>query len=190
MRVTKCAIDGVVIIQPQIHGDHRGYFYESYSHAEFSKEVCRTTFVQDNQAQSSYGVLRGLHFQTPPHAQSKLVRVVQGSVLDVAVDIRRGSPTYGEYVAVQLSEENHCQLFIPRGFAHGYVVLSDKATLLYKCDAPYAPQCEGSLMWNDSDLGIDWGIVRDEIILSQRDMCSGSFADFDSPFDYNVNYYE
>ncbi len=190
MEVIKTALEGVVIIEPKIFGDDRGYFYESFSQKEFEQKVCKTTFVQDNQSFSKYGVLRGLHFQKAPHAQSKLVRVVKGRVLDVAVDIRKGSPSYGKYVAVELSEQNHRQLFIPRGFAHGFVVLSPEAIFQYKCDNFYSQQSEGSLMWNDADLGIDWGIDTSEAILSPKDMESTLLKDFDSPFDYNINYYE
>ena len=137
MEVIKTEIDGVVIIEPRIFKDDRGYFYESFSQREFEEKVCRTTFVQDNQSKSSYGVLRGLHFQKPPYCQSKLVRCIKGAVLDVAVDIRKGSPTFGKYVAVELSEENHRQFFVPRGFAHGFAVLTPEAVFQYKCDNFY-----------------------------------------------------
>ena len=145
MEVIKTKIDGVVIIEPRLFRDDRGYFFESFSQRDFQEKVCRTVFVQDNESKSSYGVLRGLHFQKPPHAQSKLVRVIKGAVLDVAVDIRRGSPTFGQHVAVELSEENHRQFFIPRGFAHGFSVLTDEVIFQYKCDNFYAPQSEGAL---------------------------------------------
>lgn len=185
MEVFKTEIEGVVILEPKIFGDARGYFYESYSVKDFGEKVREgVVFVQDNQSLSSYGVLRGLHFQKPPHAQSKLVRVVQGRVLDVAVDIRKGSPTYGKHVAVELSGENHRQLFIPKGFAHGFVVLSDSALFQYKCDALYAPQLEGALAWNDPDLRIDWQVSPDGIELSEKDRSHGRLKDFDSPFAY------
>ena len=190
MNVIKTDIEGVVIIEPTIFGDDRGYFYESFSQIEFENKVCKTTFIQDNQSFSRFGVLRGLHFQKAPHAQSKLVRVVKGKVLDVAVDIRKGSPTYGKYVAVELTEDNHRQLFIPRGFAHGFVVLSKEAIFQYKCDNFYSKESEGALMWNDSDLGIDWGLNESEAILSAKDLDNPLLKDFESPFNYNTNYYE
>ena len=169
MEVIKTDLDGVVIIEPRIFKDERGYFYESFSQREFEEKVCKTVFVQDNQSKSCYGVLRGLHFQKPPYEQAKLVRVVSGTVLDVAVDIRKNSPTFGRHVAVELSGENHRQLFIPRGFAHGFVVLSDEAVFQYKCDNFYAPQHEGAIIWDDPDLGIDWRVPADKIILSGKD---------------------
>ncbi len=184
MRYTKTAIEGVVIIEPTIFGDERGCFFESFKDVEFRAEVCDTTFVQDNQSKSTYGVLRGLHFQAPPHSQSKLVRVVKGRVLDVAVDIRKGSPTYCKHAVVELSEENNRQLFIPRGFAHGFVVLSDEAVFQYRCDNYYNRESEGSLRWNDADIGIDWGIAEADAILSDKDKVSQLFKDFDSPFIY------
>lgn len=190
MEVIKTDIEGVVIIEPRIFNDDRGYFYESFSQREFTEKVCKTTFVQDNQSKSSYGVLRGLHFQKAPHAQSKLVRVLKGKVLDVAVDIRKGSPTYGKHVAVELTEENHRQLFIPRGFAHGFVVLSEEVIFQYKCDNFYSKVSEGAIMWNDPMLGIDWDISIEEAILSEKDKVNASFADFDSSFSYDINYYE
>ncbi len=190
MEVIKTAIEGVVIIEPRIFNDDRGYFYESFSDREFRDKVCNTTFVQDNQSKSSYGVLRGLHFQKAPHAQSKLVRVIKGKVLDVAVDIRTGSPTYGKHVAVELTEDNHRQLFIPRGFAHGFVVLSEEAIFQYKCDNFYSKESEGSLRWNDNDLAIDWGLAEADAVLSDKDKISPLFEDFISPFSYDVNYYE
>ena len=165
MDIIKTAIDGVVIIEPKVFGDHRGYFFESFSERDFNSQVRDVRFVQDNESKSSYGVLRGLHFQKPPHAQSKLVRVVKGAVLDVAVDIRKGSPTFGQHVAVELTEDNHRQFFIPRGFAHGFVVLTDEVIFQYKCDNFYAPQSEGAIAWNDPALGIDWKVPADRIIL-------------------------
>lgn len=169
MNVIKTDIQGVVIVEPKVFGDHRGYFFESFSEKDFAEAVGEVKFVQDNESKSSYGVLRGLHFQKPPHAQAKLVRVVKGRVLDVAVDLRKGSPTFGKHVAVELTEENHRQLFIPRGFAHGFVVLSDEAVFQYKCDNYYAPQSEGSVLWNDPDIGIEWGIPSEDVMLSEKD---------------------
>ena len=155
MNVIKTDIDGLVIIEPRVFGDSRGYFFESFSERDFKREVADVDFVQDNESKSSYGVVRGLHFQRPPYAQAKLVRVVKGKVLDVAVDLRKGSPTFGHHVAVELSEDNHRQMFIPRGFAHGFSVLSDEVIFQYKCDNFYAPQSEGAVAWDDPDLGID-----------------------------------
>ena len=169
MNVTKCAIEGVVIIEPTIHGDSRGYFFESYSQRDFDALVCPTVFVQDNESRSSYGVVRGLHFQQGQMAQAKLVRVIEGNVLDVAVDLRVGSPTFGQHVAVELSGENHRQLFIPRGFAHGFAVLSPTALCQYKCDNLYAPNAEGGIAYNDPDLAIDWRLPKDQILLSAKD---------------------
>lgn len=189
MEVIKTAIDGVVIIEPRIFKDARGYFFESFSAREFEEKVCKTTFVQDNESFSSYGVLRGLHFQKPPFTQSKLVRVIKGAVLDVAVDIRKGSPTYGKHVAVELTEENHRQLFIPRGFAHGFAVLSDEVLFQYKCDNFYAPQADGGIAWNDPDLGIDWRIPVDKVILSEKDIKHPCLKDYDSEFDINIPLY-
>ena len=189
MEVIKTDIDGVVIIEPQIFNDERGYFFESFSQREFDEKVCKTVFVQDNESKSSYGVLRGLHFQKPPYAQSKLVRVLKGAVLDVAVDIRKGSPTFGKYVAVELSGENHRQFFIPRGFAHGFSVLTDEVIFQYKCDAFYAPQSEGALAWDDPDLGIDWKIPPDKVILSEKDRQHCRLQDAPWLFDYNEKLY-
>lgn len=190
MEVIKTDVEGVVILEPRIFNDDRGYFYESFSEREFTQKVCETTFVQDNQSKSSYGVLRGLHFQKAPYAQSKLVRVIKGKVLDIAVDIRKGSQTYGKHIAVELTEDNHRQLFIPRGFAHGFVVLSEEVIFQYKCDNFYSKESEGALMWNDPDLGIDWGISAEDAILSDKDKINMSFKEFDSPFSYDINYYE
>ena len=189
MEVIKTAIDGVVIIEPRIFKDARGYFFESFSEREFVEKVCKTTFVQDNESYSSYGVVRGLHFQKPPYTQSKLVRVIKGSVLDVAVDIRKGSPTFGKHVAVELTEDNHRQLFIPRGFAHGFAVLSDEVLFQYKCDNFYAPQADGGIAWNDPDLNIDWRIPTVKIILSDKDTKHPLLMDYDSDFDINVPLY-
>jgi len=185
MEIIKTEIEGVVIIEPRIFKDERGYFFESFSEKNFQEQVCKTGFVQDNESKSSYGVLRGLHFQKPPYAQSKLVRVVQGAVLDVAVDIRKDSPTYGKHVAVELSAENKRQFFVPRGFAHGFVVLSDEVIFQYKCDNYYAPQHEGALAWDDTDLAIDWKIPADKIILSEKDKLHSKLNDFESCFNYS-----
>ena len=179
MNVIKTVIDDVVIIEPKVFGDHRGYFFESFSQREFCEKVRKVDFVQDNESKSSYGVLRGLHFQKPPFCQSKLVRVVKGAVLDVAVDIRRGSPTFGQHVAVELTEDNHRQLFVPRGFAHGFVVLTDEAVFQYKCDNFYAPQAEGAIAWDDPDLGIDWQVSVDKFILSAKDSINPRLKDAD-----------
>lgn len=185
MEVIKTVIEGVVIIEPRLFKDDRGYFFESFSQREFEEKVCSTNFVQDNESKSSYGVLRGLHFQKPPYAQSKLVRVIKGAVLDVAVDIRKGSPTFGQHVAVELTEDNHRQFFIPRGFAHGFSVLTDEVVFQYKCDNFYAPQCEGALAWDDPDLGIDWRIPADKVLLSEKDKHHSCLKDADWLFDYN-----
>ena len=189
MEVIKTAIEGLVIIEPKIFKDSRGYFFESFSQREFEEKVRKVNFVQDNESMSSYGVMRGLHFQRPPFAQSKLVRCVKGRVLDVAVDIRRGSPTYGQHVAVELSEENHRQFFVPRGFAHGFVVLSETAVFQYKCDNFYAPEADSGVNIKDTSFGIDWKIPMEKAILSDKDTKHVFFNEFDSPFDYNVNLY-
>lgn len=189
MNIIKTEIPEVVIVEPKVFGDRRGYFFESFSERDFAENVRNVKFVQDNESRSCHGVLRGLHFQKPPHAQSKLVRVVRGRVLDVAVDIRKGSPTFGRYVAVELSEENHRQLFIPRGFAHGFAVLSEDAVFQYKCDNYYATQSEGAIAWNDPQIGIDWGLASDEVILSEKDMMHPLLKDADELFDYSVDYY-
>lgn len=189
MNIIETSIEGVVIIEPKVFGDHRGYFFESFSQKDFCDKVRQVSFVQDNESKSCYGVVRGLHFQKPPHAQSKLVRVVRGAVLDVAVDIRKGSPTFGQHVAVELSEENHRQLFIPRGFAHGFAVLTDEVVFQYKCDNFYAPQSEGAIAWDDPDLGIDWRIPADKVVLSAKDMAHPRLKDAQWLFDYNDNLY-
>ena len=177
MNIIETNIEGVIIIEPRLFEDERGYFFESFNQKEFQEKVCKTTFIQDNESKSSYGVIRGLHFQKPPFAQSKLVRVVKGSVLDVAVDIRKGSPTFGQHVAVELTEDNHRQFFIPRGFAHGFSVLSKEVIFKYKCDNFYAPQSEGAIAWDDPDLGIDWQISIDEILLSEKDKSHPKLAE-------------
>lgn len=189
MKAIKTDIDGVVIVEPDVFGDNRGYFFESFSEREFSAKVREVKFVQDNESKSRFGVLRGLHFQKAPHAQSKLTRVIKGAVLDVAVDIRVGSPTFGKYVAVELSEENHRQLFIPRGFAHGFVVLTDEVIFQYKCDEFYAPESEGAIAWDDPTLAIDWKIPADKLILSPKDACNPQLKDATGLFDYNENLY-
>ena len=187
MEVIKTDIEGVVIIEPRIFKDARGYFFESFSAKEFQEKVCQTTFVQDNESFSSYGVVRGLHFQKPPYTQSKLVRVIKGAVLDVAVDLRKGSPTYGKHVAVELTGENHRQLFIPKGFAHGFSVLSDEVLFQYKCDNFYAPQSEGGIAWDDPALQIDWRIPADKILLSDKDTKHPLLEDYNSDFVYSEN---
>lgn len=183
MEVIKTDIEGVVILEPRIFKDARGYFFESFSAREFEEKVFRTTFVQDNESYSNYGVVRGLHFQKPPFTQAKLVRVIKGAVLDVAVDLRKGSPTYGKHVAVELTENNHRQLFIPHGFAHGFAVLSDEVLFQYKCDNYYAPLSEGGICWNDPDLQIDWRIPADQVILSEKDTRHPMFKDYISDFE-------
>lgn len=169
MEIIKTDIPGVLILKPRVFEDARGCFFESFNEREFELAVPGIRFVQDNESHSSYGVVRGLHYQKGDHAQSKLVRVLEGRVLDVAVDIRVGSPTFGKHVAVELSGENKLQFFIPKGFAHGFAVLSEKAVFLYKCDSFYAPQAEGAIAWNDPALGIDWGIPADKVVLSAKD---------------------
>lgn len=186
MEVIKTAIDGVFIIEPRIFEDSRGYFFESFSQREFNEKVRPITFVQDNESKSSYGVMRGLHFQRPPFTQSKLVRCVKGAVLDVAVDIRKGSPTYGQHVAVELTEENHRQFFIPRGFAHGFAVLSEIAVFQYKCDEFYHPEADGGISILDESLGIDWQIPMDKALLSEKDTKHSLLKDFDTPFILNL----
>ena len=189
INVIQTAIPGVVIIEPMVFGDSRGYFFESWSQRDFDVQVRPIRFVQDNESKSSYGVLRGLHFQKGKCAQSKLVRVVKGRVLDVAVDIRKGSPTFGKYVAAELTAENHKQFFIPRGFAHGFAVLSEEAIFQYKCDNLYAPQQEGAIAWNDPTLGIEWGLPADAVRLSEKDKRHPVLAEAPELFDYAIDYY-
>lgn len=185
MEVIKTPIEGVVIIKPRVFEDARGYFFESYNKKAFDEALGREVdFVQDNQSKSSKGVMRGLHFQRPPFAQAKLVRCVRGRVIDVAVDIRKGSPTYGQHVAVELTEDNHLQFFIPRGFAHGFAVLSEEAVFQYKCDNYYAPEVDGGISIEDDSFGIDWKIAVEEALLSDKDKKHPLFKDFDSPFIY------
>ena len=189
MEIIKTAIEGLVIIEPKVFSDARGYFFESFSQREFEEKVHKINFVQDNESMSTYGVMRGLHFQHPPYTQSKLVRCVKGRVLDVAVDIRKSSPTYGQHVAVELSEDNRRQFFVPRGFAHGFVVLSETAIFQYKCDNFYVPEADGGISIEDGSLGIDWRIPTENAILSEKDGKHLCFKDFDSPFDYSMNLY-
>ena len=185
MEVIKTDIDGVYIIEPKIFEDSRGYFFESYNDLEFINKVGFVDFIQDNESKSSYGVMRGLHFQKPPHTQAKLVRCVRGAVLDVAVDLRKDSPTYGKHVAVELTEDNHRQLFIPKGFAHGFSVLSDTAIFQYKCDDFYHPELDGGINILDESLGIDWRIPKDKAILSDKDTKHPLLKDFETPFKNN-----
>lgn len=189
INVIQTEIPGVVIIEPKLFGDDRGYFMETWSQKDFDEQVRPIKFVQDNESKSSYGVLRGLHFQKGKDAQSKLVRVQKGRVLDVAVDIRKGFPTFGKHVMVELTGENHRQFFIPRGFAHGFVVLSEEAVFQYKCDNLYAPQSEGAIVWNDPALGIDWQISVEDVMLSAKDKLHPTLANSPEIFDYNIDYY-
>lgn len=182
MEVIKTGIEGVYIIEPRLFKDARGYFFESFSQREFEEKVGPIQFVQDNESMSSYGVMRGLHFQCPPYTQSKLVRCVRGAVLDVAVDLRKGSATYGQHVAVELTEDNHRQFFIPKGFAHGFAVLSETAVFQYKCDEFYHPEADGGISILDASLGIDWRIPTDKAILSEKDTEHPMLNNFDSPF--------
>jgi len=184
------SIPEVILIEPDVHGDERGYFVESFRQDQFEEAIGhKVDFIQDNESRSSRGVLRGLHFQLPPHAQSKLVRVVEGEVLDVAVDIRRGSPSYGRHVAVLLNEKNKNQLFVPRGFAHGFVVLSESAVFAYKVDSYYAPDCDRGLSFDDVSLAIDWKLDIDQLKLSEKDLNQPSLSELGQCFDYGVNYY-
>ncbi len=194
INVIKTELDGVVIIEPMVFGDARGYFFESFSERDFNEAMTPILghgikFVQDNESMSSYGVMRGLHFQTMPYTQSKLVRCVKGAVLDVAVDIRKGSPTYGQHVAVELTEDNHRQFFVPRGFAHGFAVLSETAVFQYKCDNFYAPANDGGVSIVDNSLGIDWRIPVEKALLSEKDTKHDLLKDFDSPFSIDMNLY-
>ena len=177
------------MLQPRVFRDQRGYFFESFSQREFDEKVAPIRFVQDNESMSQRGVVRGLHYQRAPYTQTKLVRCVRGAVLDVAVDIRKGSPTYGQHVAVELTEENQLQFFIPKGFAHGFAVLSETAVFEYKCDEFYHPESEGGLAWDDPQLAIDWRVPSSDIKLSQKDKVNPLLKDIDSPFDFNVSLY-
>ena len=195
MNIIQTNIPGVLIIEPRVFKDSRGYFFESFSQREFDEKVTpilghSINFVQDNESMSSYGVMRGLHYQRMPYTQSKLVRCVKGAVLDVAVDIRKGSPTFGQHVAVELTEDNHRQFFIPRGFAHGFAVLSETAVFQYKCDEFYHPEADGGISILDDSLGIDWRIPTDKAILSEKDTRHALLKDFDSPFDIHVDLYD
>lgn len=194
MEIIQTDIEGVLIIEPRVFDDARGYFIESFSQREFDDKVApilghSVHFVQDNESMSSYGVMRGLHFQRPPFTQSKLVRCVKGAVLDIAVDIRKGSPTFGRHVAVELTEDNHRQFFVPRGFAHGFAVLSDTAIFQYKCDEFYHPEADGGISIQDPSLGIDWRIPAEKAILSEKDTKHPTLAEFDSPFNINISLY-
>lgn len=184
MQVIKTPIPNLVVIEPRLFVDERGYFFESFSEKKFREQVADIHFVQDNESRSTYGVVRGLHFQAPPYAQSKLVRVIVGAVLDVAVDIRKGSPTYGQHFSVELTADNHRQLFLPRGFAHGFSVLSEEVVFQYKCDNFYAPEAEGAIAWNDPALNIDWRIPASEVVLSAKDAAHPPLADIASPFTF------
>lgn len=177
MEYRKTEIEGVFIIEPRVFGDERGYFFEAWKRQEFEENIGKVDFIQDNESKSVFGVLRGLHYQKGELSQAKLVRVISGRVLDVAVDLRKGSPTFGKHVAVELSGDNKRQFFIPRGFAHGFLVLSDEAVFTYKVDNPYAPQAEASILWNDADLAIDWPLPEDKLILSQKDREAQPFAE-------------
>ena len=184
MKFVKTAISDLYILEPLVFGDNRGYFLESFNLEKFKENVYPINFVQDNESKSSRGVLRGLHFQKPPYAQAKLVRCIEGKILDVAVDIRKGSPTYGKHLAVELSGENKRQLFVPRGFAHGFSVLSESAVFAYKVDNSYAPESDYGIKWNDEDLNIDWGLTEEEVQLSEKDENLSFFKDFNSPFKF------
>ena len=184
------SIPDVLVIEPKVHGDHRGYFVETFRQDKFEQALgYKVNFVQDNESKSSKGVLRGLHFQLAPHAQSKLVRVIEGSVLDIAVDIRQGSPTFGQHVAVELSGDNKKQIFVPRGFAHGFVVLTDTATFAYKVDNYYSPECDRGLAFDDKELNIDWILSADSLSLSEKDTKQPTLAELADCFDYAANYY-
>lgn len=184
MKFIKTKIQDVYIIEPTVFEDDRGYFLESFNLNSFEENIYPIKFVQDNESKSSKGVLRGLHFQKPPFNQAKLVRCVEGRVMDVAVDLRKGSPTYGKHVAVELTGDNKKQLFVPRGFAHGFSVLSETAVFAYKVDNTYAPEYDSGIRWNDKELNIDWGIDESEVKLSEKDKNLTYFSDFNSPFNY------
>lgn len=194
MNVIETKIPGVLILEPRVFKDARGYFFESYSQKEFDEMICAVLghpihFVQDNESMSSYGVMRGLHYQRMPYTQSKLVRCVKGAVLDVAVDIRKGSPTFGQHVAVELNEDNHLQFFVPRGFAHGFSVLSETAVFQYKCDAFYHPASDAGINIKDESFGIDWRIPAEKAILSEKDLRHANLLDGPLDFDFNDNLY-
>ena len=190
MNIIKTKLPGVLIIEPDVFGDDRGYFYESFNKKRFQELTgIDVNFIQDNESKSKYGVVRGLHFQKGEFAQTKLVHAAQGKILDVAVDIRKDSPTFGLYVATELSDSNHRQLYIPRGYAHGFSVLSEEAVFQYKCDNYYAPQSEGAIAWNDPEIGIDWGLPAEDVLLSAKDAAHPLLKDSEYLFDYNVDYY-
>jgi dTDP-4-dehydrorhamnose 3,5-epimerase len=179
MNIKETHIPGLLVIEPQVHGDSRGYFFESFSARKFEEKTgIKVGFVQDNESRSSYGVVRGLHMQLPPHSQSKLVRVVEGRVLDVAVDLRKDSPTFGKHFSIELSGENHLQVYIPKGFAHGFSVLSESAVFQYKCDEYYAPESEAAIAWDDQDLNIDWKVPSEDVVLSAKDRNHPTLKDF------------
>jgi dTDP-4-dehydrorhamnose 3,5-epimerase len=182
MKFIKTEIEGLTIIEPTVFGDERGYFLESYNQKKFEESIGQVSFVQDNESKSSKGVLRGLHFQKPPYEQAKLVRCIEGEVLDIAVDIRKNSKTYGQHIAVLLSGDNKRQLFVPRGFAHGFLVLSDTATFAYKVDNTYAPEFDAGIRWNDNALNIQWGMEDSEVMISEKDAVLPFFSEFESPF--------
>ena len=185
MNIIETALPGVLIIEPRVFGDERGYFFESFNAKDFLQQTgIDVTFVQDNESKSRYGVLRGLHLQLPPYTQSKLVRVVKGRVMDVVVDIRKGSPTYGQHVTCELTEQNHRQFFAPKGMAHGFVVLSEEAVFQYKCDDFYHPEAEGGIAWDDPDIAIDWLIPHTDVLLSEKDKHHPLLRDFHSPFTF------
>jgi len=191
MDIIPQAIPNILVIEPQSHIDERGYFMETFRHDKLEDALgFNVNFVQDNESKSSKGVLRGLHFQLAPHAQSKLVRVLEGSVLDVAVDIRRGSPSFGQHVAIKLSDVNKKQMFVPRGFAHGYIVLTDTATFSYKVDNYYSPECDRGLAYDDTDLNIDWRLAKQQLVLSDKDTQQPRLTELPEYFDFNYNYYE
>ncbi len=190
MKFSRTAIEDVVIIEPKVHGDHRGYFVETYRQDKLEEFLGYSiNFCQDNESKSKKGVLRGLHYQLPPYAQTKLVRVIKGKVLDVVVDIRKGSPTFGKYVAVELSEANKKQLFVPRGFAHGFVVLEDDTIFAYKVDSYYSPECDKGIAYNDASIGIDWQLPESELLLSDKDTKQPKLNETVDLFEYGVNYY-
>lgn len=190
MKIYKTEIPDVLIIEPDVYSDDRGYFYETFNRSRFAeKSGIDVDFVQDNESKSRYGVVRGLHFQKGKFAQTKLVHVAKGRILDVAVDIRLGSPTYGKFVKTELSDVNHRQLYIPRGFAHGFSVLSEEAIFQYKCDNLYAPHAEGAIAWDDPDIGIDWGLPAEDVLLSAKDAAHPRLKDAEYLFNYNEDYY-
>jgi len=191
VKFTPQSIPEVILIEPVVHGDERGYFAETFRQDRFEEAIgYQVNFIQDNESKSSKGVLRGLHFQLPPYAQSKLVRVIEGEVLDVAVDIRKGSPTYGQHVTVHLNDVNKHQLFIPRGFAHGFIVLSDKAVFAYKVDNYYSPECDRGLAFNDHEIGINWTVPDEKLQLSDKDLKQPVLSELKESFEYGINYYD